>query len=525
MMRLLMIKLGLTLLCFNAIKAQDYKVILVLPPPSSCVDNWISDDLCNPINKALGSSTSYLHIKIAPGVYYNKNWSPTSPPKSYNNGPIVKIQSKHHIILEAQDPSHPPTLKFDGSGAITGKDVEYLEIRGLIIEGPNERITGHEASINRQRRTGRKLPMGYTTGNCSTNECGSCNKVSQCKSTPNCKWRTSGKKCGASSLGYYGGNGISIWPWSSSISKHILIENNIVSKCPGSGIRANKADYITAKNNIVFDNTWWTVSASSGLVFAEIVGTGINTITGNVVYGNRNFMPFFYEDLSSLSGSHEAADGYSSFNQSYIIDGSGVYITRNQNYQGVMNLTGNIAFDNGINGLVVHKTSNPKVKVFVEKNIVFGNGRTTRDVEGRQKAGGVVVNHGPPAGRLSLIENIVYTDTIEDVTYQCFGGCSISKNESHDNVKCIGAVSSSYPDEIFRSVNCNSYLNFTAIRSRYSKSTQPTRVPQYSFFAKPLNTPSSTTSSSISPQLSKTTSTSQSATTSVRGNYYDIKAL
>ena len=91
---------------------------------------------------------------------------------------------------------------------------------------------------------------------------------------------------------------------------------------------------MTISNNVVYDNTWWTTAASSGVVLAECAGNGYNQIVSNAVYGNRNYLPFFYDDLSSLAGGHEAQDGYASFNQAYIIDGSGVYITRNQNYGG-----------------------------------------------------------------------------------------------------------------------------------------------------------------------------------------------
>ena len=64
-------------------------------------------------------------------------------------------------------------------------------------------------------------------------------------------------------------------------------------------------------NNLVYDNAWWTVSASSAVVFAENKGTGENRIIRNVVYGNRNFMPFYLEDLHSVAGGHEAIPGYS----------------------------------------------------------------------------------------------------------------------------------------------------------------------------------------------------------------------
>jgi hypothetical protein len=58
-----------------------------------------------------------------------------------------------------------------------------------------------------------------------------------------------------------------------------------------------------------------------------------------------------------------------------------VYITRNQNYQGTFELTDNLAFDNGINGLVVHKTNHANVTVTVARNILFNNGRTSRGLE------------------------------------------------------------------------------------------------------------------------------------------------
>ena len=66
--------------------------------------------------------------------------------------------------------------------------------------------------------------------------------------------------------------------------------------------------------------------------------------------------------------------------------------TRAAHHQGVFELNDNIAFDNGINGVVVHKTNHANVKSFVERNILFNNGRTTTDVEGRQAAGGLVIN-------------------------------------------------------------------------------------------------------------------------------------
>jgi hypothetical protein len=462
--------------------------------------------VCNPIQTALDSGTSYLWLRLEAGEYFNKGYSGTVPPTGYNNGALAKIEDKDHIIVEALEvgvEASRPKLLFDGTGGIVVRRTTFLTIRGLSVEGPSDRITGHEASLDRQRQTGRNVVTGVLSGVCSEAECGSCEDESSCTSETWCKWTSSAASCSAKPKGYYGGNGITFWA-SAPESNNVLVEDTVVSKCPGSGIRANKVDDVTIQNNLVFDNCWWTFSASSGVVFAEALGTGTNKIAGNVVYGNRNFMPFFYEDLSNLEGSHEANDGYSTYNASYIIDGSGVYITRNQNYQGTMVLTDNVAFDNGINGLVVHKTNNAEVNVVVERNVIFGNGRTDVEIEGRQQAGGLVVNQGPESsGQLTFVDNVVYTDSADDVCFQAFGTCLIDA-DSVNNVKCVGKSASSYPDSMFDlDVDCGALavLDMDVVRAMYPTSTQPQSVPQYSFFPGHLPTVVPTAAPSAAPSV------------------------
>ena len=59
----------------------------------------------------------------------------------------------------------------------------------------------------------------------------------------------------------------------------------------------DKGDYIAIEDNEVFSNTWWGSSAESAIVIAE--ATHIDQYDGakiflqrNVVYDNRNFIPF-----------------------------------------------------------------------------------------------------------------------------------------------------------------------------------------------------------------------------------------
>ena len=105
-----------------------------------------------------------------------------------------------------------------------------------------------------------------------------------------------------------------------------------------------------------------------------------------------------------------------------------MYITRNYDYTGKFHLTHNLCYDNGINGLVVHKSHN----AYVEGNVVFGNGRVSKDIEGRQDAGGIVIHTSTGA----TFKNNIVTSAIEgDFAYQCFGGTCDHKDEG-GNLAC-----------------------------------------------------------------------------------------
>jgi hypothetical protein len=316
--------------------------------------------------------------------------------------------------------------------------------------------------------------------------------------------------------------GRSAWPRGVSKPHHISIEGNRVHHCGGSGVRANQADDSEIASNLVYDNCWWTHSASSGIVFAEAQGTGVNSIENNVVcvspphhpshrivhplspvvvrshhlslrwmrattisYGNRNFIPFYFDDINRLAGGvgKGTIKDYSTWRQNYIIDGSGVYITRNQQYRGTMRLVGNIAYDNGINGVVVHRTNNPSVRVLCANNLVFGNGKTTRDVESRQDAGGLIINNGI---HVTLANNVVSTSDSCDFAFQCFGQCGLSPSGSSGNVYCSGKVAKAFPSRVFasRKATCS---RLTGLRTKYPPSTAPT-TPQYTLFTQSTKT-------------------------------------
>lgn len=232
------------------------------------------------------------------------------------------------------------------------------------------------ASANRVRVTGRDEETG----------CGS-NAEDTCDDVDGCGWNSTLEYCLGDQQPYYTNVCLKV-----QVSSDLLFDNLELHHCTSAGLHCDQCDNTTISNNLVYGNTWWTTTATSGIVFANSQGTGTNSMIGNVVYGNRNFLPFFVTTYIEHFGS--GVENYGLWNMASIVDGQGVYITRNTDYEGEFFLRDNIAFDNGINGLVVHKSTHENVYTEVENNRVFDNGRSDLALEGRQQAGGLTVNSG-----------------------------------------------------------------------------------------------------------------------------------
>jgi len=301
------------------------------------------------IQHAVDNRLECQTIYIMEGVYQNNYYG-----QSFNhNNKVVNLNGVSDLKLLAHpDAPSRPILEFDGPGGIFGGSastpLKNIEIAGLEIRGPNAAITYAEAMADRQLK------------------------------------RT-----------YYSGRGIAIWAGS-----YIYIHDCKVHHCPASGIRVNKGDYITIADSEVYSNTWWSSSAESAIVLAESVSVDTNNwikmrLTNNRVYDNINKIPYYNpnyawdyspignEDCSSYEAcEQELVEGcpwecrYGKKTQDYIVDGMGVYVTRNSDtyLYGQMELSDNVAYGNGINGVVFHRTD----RGVVERNTVYDNGVVPR---------------------------------------------------------------------------------------------------------------------------------------------------
>ena len=403
------------------------KVTVYAPPVECCTTDWLSNDECNALQNAIDAAAPYTTLQLEDGVYCNKNYHKAgkNEPWDFKHQALAKILTTSHLKIEPLDADTRPLLKISGWSGIQIKNVEDITVKGLEIAGPALDIDGEQASAEHTRLTGRDDDWA----------CGQNTSKSACNSASECKWSSMLEYCIGKTWSYYNGKGIEM-----NSVENVTIRDNIVHHTTSSGIRCDKCNDVTIAQNLVYGTVWWTTTGASAIVFAEAQGTGTNSINSNVVYGNRNCLPFFLtQDLAHFGA---GVENYGEYNQPRIVDGSGVYITRNLDFEGTFNLKNNIAYDNGINGVVVHKTTNEKVTVNVTNNRVFDNGVTTKESEneGRQDAGGLTINAGHEVSNVLLKNNKVTAEQDGDKTYQCFGECNLTAG-SGNNYACGGAPS------------------------------------------------------------------------------------
>lgn len=341
----------------------------------------------------------FVEVLVLDGTYSNFRFGQGHPNSGgFSNPPVVKINEGSFIKI-SNYPGHSPKIEFDGSAGFMFNNCSFVEVSGFEIEGQNQVITQAEAEANR---------LIQDT--------------------------------------YFSGRGIVAWS-----GHNYYFHHNNVHDCPNSGIRTNKGDYNRIEHNQVYRNTWWSSNAESGIVFADSRSLdtydGIKmTIKNNLVYENINKIPYYnsnYDDPQYLIDNQMsvAREHYGSILQDFIIDGSGVYITRNSEYytNGRFELSNNEAYLNGINGVVVHKTD----RAWVHHNQIYNNGQVPKSVpESRQPYAGLVINTGTD---VTLHDNTVTTQLADDYAFIITGGVStFNMAESGDNYACVGLVDSDF---------------------------------------------------------------------------------
>jgi parallel beta-helix repeat protein len=234
----------------------------------------------------------------------------------------------------------------------------YIRFEGIELEGPNQSITYEEA----------RAMYDYYVATPSASR----------------DWNLIGTmNTNGLSLG---GDMISSVPW-----HHIEVRNCVVHDFQGGGIGGSDFDYITVENNVVYNNSWYGMYATSGISvfhsrdFDSNTSSYKNFVRGNICHNNKTLIPWAGRD--------------------YLSDGNGIIIDDNKNsqvtggtpYAGKTLVENNVSYNNGGSGIHAYSSNN----VDIINNTAYNNGTVVAYPE----------IYGQDGMNVNIYNNIMYART------------------------------------------------------------------------------------------------------------------
>ncbi|MET3981442.1 hypothetical protein ABIB62_003966 [Mucilaginibacter sp. UYP25] len=335
---------------------------------------------------------------------------------SCNVTDITKSGKRNRYIIYTNYPGHTPRVKFDGWAGLSVKSgTSYIKIIGF-------EIIGNNAQVNLKK---------------ALNQPGGCKNKSG-KYDPK-----------------YNGNGISIEGRGKKHSHHIVIAKNVVHDCGGGGIGAIQADYITVEDNLVYNNSWYSVFGTSGISLYQFWNYDRakgyhNYIRRNRCFNNNSFVPWF--------------------KTCEISDGNGIIIDDFRNWQKSSNLgryTGQTLIENNIcwynGGTGIHSFQSDNVDII--NNTAYCNSQSNG-----LKAGQILSGMG---ANNRIINNILISDGLVILNSNYSNTNLVYENNLHYNItnpdKAVISITSpscKYADPLFikplRSLQANFQLQNTS---------------------------------------------------------------
>ncbi|MBA3704483.1 MAG: T9SS type A sorting domain-containing protein [Bacteroidetes bacterium] len=162
-------------------------------------------------------------------------------------------------------------------------------------------------------------------------------------------------------------NGICIGNDNTLVPHHVMIKNCKVHDFSGAGIASNNTDFITIENNIVYNNAWYGMYASSGISIFHSQNSSnsysgfANTVRNNIVYNNKALVKW------------TAKKAYSDGNGIIIDDNKNTQISGGIPYKGSTLIENNVSYQNGGSGVYVMSSQH----VTVRNNTSYWNSTET----------------------------------------------------------------------------------------------------------------------------------------------------
>jgi parallel beta-helix repeat protein len=329
--------------------------------------NYFVSGVGNDTNNGLSPSTAFRNIQMAadtvlPGdTVFVMNGLYVSSDSNDNAVNIRRKGTSTQWIIFKNYANHTPKVFFFGWGGFAFQaGSAYIEINGFEIQGSNDNVT-LAAALNQSQGCNNPNPGGDFEP-------------------------------------IYNGNGISSNGSDAIVSKkphHLRILNNTIYDCGGAGIGMVHSDYVTIKNNLVFDNCWYTLFGNSGISlyqnfnFDSDTTSYRNIIENNICHHNRLFVPWVFGPCAIYDGNGIILDD---FNNTQNNSASGIY-------NGKTLAQNNIVYRNGGSGM--HSN--------LCRNIDFINNTSYKNSQSYEVNNGEIFASN--SKDCKIINNILYADT------------------------------------------------------------------------------------------------------------------
>lgn len=282
-----------------------------------------------------------------------------------------------------------PLLRFNTwQGFKLSGNIAYIEINGFRVQGNNGAINNPDGSPNPTAALNQP-------GSCALNGVG----------TP---------------LAMYNGNGIST-SGSTALGAqnphHLRFVNNEVFDCGGVGIGAMQSDYVTIENNLIYNNSWYTKYATSGISLYQNwnydTAPGYHMVVrNNRCFGNRLYVPWWRGGTFGCMG---------------FTDGNGIILDDSRNsqngsrlgaYTGRTLIANNLCVNNGGSG--IHALLSDHADFI--NNTAYHNSQTDHTLPtAHNNDGEIYVNN---SGDVLIQNNVLVADA----------GKRVNTNSRHTNV-------------------------------------------------------------------------------------------
>ena len=371
---------------------KNYVVIIIV---FLSINSWstiyyVNSNTGNDANNGTSIATALRTIQIG-ADYANAGDTVLVMDGIYTNEPmrgevvfLNKAGNANNWIVIKNYPDHHPKIIFNTWAAFSIQPgTAFLEINGFEIQGNNDNVTLANA-----------LVQYHSCGNPGV------------ETDP---YQPEFNGNGIAADGRYSSPGF-------NKPHHIKILNNIVYDCGGGGISAIQSDYITIKNNVVYDNSWYTIFGCSGISIYQSWSSDNNTtdfkniVEGNICHHNRLFVPWF--------------------NGCVISDGNGIIIDDNLNtqngsdlgaYTGKTLVQNNIIYQNGGSG--IHSYSSQHVTI--RNNTAYKNSQSTELDNGEIFAGS--------SNDIQIFNNIMFAENDNVTNSNYMNTNSVYGNNLHYN--------------------------------------------------------------------------------------------